>query len=90
MRLVFLIALLTTLVGCQTLQGHYQENKGHIKFVCDDIMDDVSRDSEAYKSCLAKIEIAQAILDTKGWVKAGVITTWTLIGLSVLSVATER
>ena len=85
MRLIVLIFSSICLTGCQTLSGHYQENKGHIKAVCDDIMgSNVSKESKTYKRCLAQLETAQASLDTKDWVQAGVITQWGLWGFMLL------
>ena len=85
MRLGILIFLSIGLIGCQTLSGHYQTNKGHIKSVCEDIMDgDTSKENKTYKLCLAEMESAQVSLDTGEWVKAGIITYWSFMGLRVL------
>ena len=85
MKLGILIFLSIGLIGCQTLLGHYQKNKGHIKSVCEDIMDgDTSKEDKTYKLCLAEMESAQVSLDTTEWVKAGVMTYWSFIGFNLL------
>lgn len=76
-KLIVLIIGLSSSVGCYTLSGNYHKNKGNIHSICDDIMGkEIPKENRDYKLCVSNITAAQSSIETKNWVKVGVITQW--------------